>query len=162
MSEYSNIQDAAKTRVKGLNAYEGEIPLVFILIHLQILVKNQLSLCRSALTNTACLIDENLLFSLLSIPPATRCSTICSICVQRYSPVTQRWEGGFWLRSTLWQPCGVEVTCSKSSLFTASVFIFKYINFKNKSDRRFEGEKNSLISLKFTIKAFIGCLRKCN
>lgn len=39
MSEYSNIQDAATTTVKGLNAYEGEIPLVFFLIHLQIFVK---------------------------------------------------------------------------------------------------------------------------
>lgn len=27
--------------------------------------------------------------------------------------------------------------------FTASVFIFNYINFKNKSDRGFEGEKSN-------------------
>lgn len=89
-------------------------------------------------TNAACLIDEmefylDLLFPLLSNAPATRCSTICCICVQLSSPVTQHWEGGFLLRSTIWQLRGIEVTCSKSSLFAASVFSFKCMNFKNKS-----------------------------
>lgn len=86
-------------------------------------------------TNAVCLIDEtefylHLLFSLLSNPPATHCSTICSICVQLSSPVTQHWEGGFLLRSTLWQLRGTEVTCFQSSLFAAGVFSFKYINLK--------------------------------
>lgn len=95
--------------------------------------------------NAACLIDEtefylDLLFSLLSNPPATHCSTICSICVQLYSPVTQHWEGGFLLRSTLWQLHGIEVTCFQSSLFAAGVFSFKYINSKSKSDWWCEGK----------------------
>lgn len=94
------------------------------------------------------------------IPPATSFSTICSICVQHYSRITLGWEGGFLLRSTLWQLLGVEVTCHKSKHFTSTVYIFICINFTKKFDW-FVGDKKVFLKCRFDLKSSFGWFKNC-
>lgn len=87
--------------------------------HFVIFLSTECRIMRERIKLDCLRMNITLHYSLLSwIPPASSCSTICFICVQLYSPVTQGWEGGFSLISTLWQLHGLEVTFCKSKIFT--------------------------------------------